>query len=62
MADKNTASWKLTAAALIWIVVAIWIVIALMGNALGAVLGALSFGAIASMLLAGFSTSDVNRL
>ncbi len=62
MSIKSNSSWKLTAAALIWILVAIWIIISVADNALGGVLGALAFGAIASMLLAGFSSSDVNKL
>ena len=62
MAGKNTTSWKLAAAALIWIIVAVWIVISLVNNALGGVLGALTFGAIASMLLTGYSSADVNKL
>lgn len=62
MADKNTASWKMTATVLIWAIAAIWAVISLMNSALGGVLGALSFGAIASMLLTGYSSSDVNKL
>ena len=62
MADKSVASWKLTAAALIWVIVAIWIVISVVTSALGGVLAALAFGAIASMLLTGYSTSDVNKL
>ena len=62
MADKISTAWKLTASALIWFIVAVWIVISIINNALGGVLGALAFGAIASMLLAGFSSSDVNKL
>ncbi len=62
MADIDRTAWKLTAAALIWLGVAVWCFIALFNNALGGVLAALSFGAIASMLLTGYSSSDVNKL
>ncbi len=62
MVDMNKTSWKLAAAALIWLVVAVWCLVALFSKALGGVLAALSFGAIASMLLTGYSSSDVNKL
>ena len=62
MADKSVPSWKFTAAALIWIIVAAWIIISLVVNDLGGILAALAFGAIGSMLLTGYSTSDVEKL
>ncbi len=62
MADKTQSSWKMTATVLIWTIVAVWGGISLFNNALGGVLAALSFGAIASMLLTGYSSSDVNKL
>lgn len=62
MADKTSSSWKMTATVLIWTIVAIWGGFSLFNDALGSVLAALSFGAIASMLLTGYSSSDVNKL
>ena len=62
MATKNTPSWKMTAIVLIWTVVAIWTFLSLWGSDLGGVLAALGFGAVASMLLTGYSSSDVKKL
>ena len=62
MTDTKTTPWKMTASALIWGLVAIWILISIVQSALGGILGALTFGALASMLVAGYSTSDIRKL
>ena len=62
MADRATTSWKRAASALIWTIAALWGVGALVAGALGGVLAALVFGAIASLLLAGYSSSDLDKM
>ena len=62
MIGEMNASWKVTAAGLIWILVAVWIVLSLIYTSLGGILAALVFGVILSMLLTGYSTSDVTKL
>ena len=62
MAMKKTPVWRYGAIAAIWAAVVFWSVRSIMTQELGGILAALAFGAIASMLITGYSSSDVKKL
>ena len=62
MAEKKTPMWRYGAIGLIWTAALLWCARSMMTQELGGILAALAFGAIASMLLTGYSSSDVENL